>query len=111
LKESLEKLWDYRYEGAMVNYLNRWIDQLKWQRLTPFGRQHVVCYSARRASRTVHQDQRARREETASVDREGKRPHRRGTGIRREARYRRRRRHDCKGEGAGASAPAWVGHL
>jgi transposase len=36
LKESLEKLWDYRYEGAMVNYLKRWIDQLKWQRLTPF---------------------------------------------------------------------------
>jgi transposase len=30
LKESLEKLWDYRYEGAMVNYLR------KWQRLTPF---------------------------------------------------------------------------
>ena len=36
LKESLEKLWDYRYEGSMVNYLKRWIDQLKWQRLTPF---------------------------------------------------------------------------
>jgi transposase len=36
LKESLEKLWDYRYEGAMVNYLKKWIDQLKWQRLTPF---------------------------------------------------------------------------
>src|ERR1700730_11739496 len=36
LKESLEKLWDYRYEGAMVNYLNRWMDQLKWQRLAPF---------------------------------------------------------------------------
>jgi transposase len=36
LKESLEKLWDYRYEGAMLNYLQRWMDQLKWQRLTPF---------------------------------------------------------------------------
>jgi len=36
LKESLERLWTYRYEGAMVNYLHRWIDQLRWQRLTPF---------------------------------------------------------------------------
>jgi transposase len=36
LKESLESLWDYRYVGAMINYLNRWMDQLKWQRLAPF---------------------------------------------------------------------------
>jgi transposase len=36
LKESLERLWDYRYRGAMVNYLNKWMDQLKWQRLAPF---------------------------------------------------------------------------
>jgi transposase len=36
LKESLEKLWDYRYEGAMLNYLHKWISQLKWQRLLPF---------------------------------------------------------------------------
>jgi transposase len=36
LKESLERLWDYRYVGAMINYLNRWMDQLKWQRLAPF---------------------------------------------------------------------------
>jgi len=36
LKESLERLWDYRYEGAMLNYLRKWMDQLRWQRLTPF---------------------------------------------------------------------------
>jgi transposase len=36
LKESLERLWDYRYEGAMLNYLRKWMDQLKWQRLKPF---------------------------------------------------------------------------
>ena len=36
LKESLDRLWAYRYEGAMVNYLHRWIDQLRWQRLKPF---------------------------------------------------------------------------
>jgi hypothetical protein len=35
-KESLDRLWDYRYEGAMLNYLQRGIDQLKWQQLTPF---------------------------------------------------------------------------
>jgi len=36
LKESLDRLWTYRYEGAMLNYLKRWIDQLRWQRLEPF---------------------------------------------------------------------------
>ena len=36
LKESLERLWTYHYEGAMINYLKRWIAQLRWQRLTPF---------------------------------------------------------------------------
>ena len=35
LKESLERLWDYRYEGAMFNYLKKWMEQLKWQRLQP----------------------------------------------------------------------------
>ena len=36
LKESLEGLWNYLYRGAMLNYLNKWIEQLKWQRLVPF---------------------------------------------------------------------------
>ena len=36
LKESLERLWDYRYEGAMVNYLVKWMDHLRWQRLPSF---------------------------------------------------------------------------
>ncbi len=36
LKESLERLWTYRYEGAMLRYLQSWIDQLRWQRLNPF---------------------------------------------------------------------------
>ena len=36
LKESLEALWDYQYRGAMLNYLEKWIDQLRWQRLVPF---------------------------------------------------------------------------
>jgi transposase len=36
LKESLDNLWDYRYEGAMLNYLQKWIDQLRWQRLPSF---------------------------------------------------------------------------
>jgi transposase len=36
LKESLQRLWDYRYEGAMLNYLQRWMQQLKWQRLISF---------------------------------------------------------------------------
>ena len=28
LKESLSRLWDYSYEGAMLRYLQKWIDQL-----------------------------------------------------------------------------------
>jgi transposase len=36
LKESLDRLWDYRYAGAMVRYFEGWIDQLRWQRLIPF---------------------------------------------------------------------------
>ena len=36
LKESLGRLWEYRYEGAMLRYLQNWIDQLRWQRLQPF---------------------------------------------------------------------------
>ena len=36
LKESLARLWTYRYEGAMLSYLQSWMDQLRWQRLAPF---------------------------------------------------------------------------
>ena len=35
LKESLTRLWDYIYEGAMLRYLQSWIDQRRWQRLAP----------------------------------------------------------------------------
>lgn len=33
LKESLDRLWTYRYEGAMVRSLQSWLAQLRWQRL------------------------------------------------------------------------------
>ena len=36
LKESLERLWTYTYEGAMMRYLQSWIRQLRWQRLPAF---------------------------------------------------------------------------
>lgn len=36
LKESLDRLWTYRYEGVALRYLHSWIDQLRWQRLGPF---------------------------------------------------------------------------
>jgi transposase len=35
LKESLSQLWNYTYEGAMLRYLQSWIDQLRGQRLKP----------------------------------------------------------------------------
>lgn len=38
LKESLERLWTYRYEGAMFRYLQSWIAQLRWQRLPAFDK-------------------------------------------------------------------------
>jgi len=36
LKESLDRLWTYTYEVAMLRYLKVWIAQLRWQRLKPF---------------------------------------------------------------------------
>jgi len=36
LKESLERLWTYTYEGAMQRYLKSWMLQLRWQRLPAF---------------------------------------------------------------------------
>jgi transposase len=36
LKESLERLWSYTYEGAMLRYLTAWTMQLRWQRLPAF---------------------------------------------------------------------------
>jgi transposase len=38
LKESLERLWTYRDEGAMIRYLQSWIAQLRWQRLPAFDK-------------------------------------------------------------------------
>ena len=35
LKESLDRLWNYRYPEAMMRYLRQWMDQLRWQRLRP----------------------------------------------------------------------------
>ena len=35
LKQSLDRLWNYRYPGAKMRYLLQWIDQLRWQRLQP----------------------------------------------------------------------------
>ena len=36
LKESLDRLWNYVYPGAMLKYLQSWMSQLRWQRLEPF---------------------------------------------------------------------------
>src|SRR5258708_7408085 len=36
LKEALQHLWDYKYEGAAVRYLKGWVGQLRWQRLPAF---------------------------------------------------------------------------
>ena len=36
LKESLDRMWTYTYEGAMLRYLKSWVRQLRWQRLPAF---------------------------------------------------------------------------
>jgi len=38
LKESLDRLWTYTYEGAMLRYLKSWLSALRWQRLPAFER-------------------------------------------------------------------------
>ena len=43
LKESLERLWTYTYEGAMLRYLNSWTLQLRWQRLPAFEKLAQIC--------------------------------------------------------------------
>lgn len=42
MKESLDRLWTYSYEGAARRYLGQWIDQLRWQRLKPFQKLAVM---------------------------------------------------------------------
>lgn len=37
LKESLDRLWNYRYEGAMLRYLESWISQLRLLPLQKFA--------------------------------------------------------------------------
>ena len=56
LKESLNRLWDYRYEGAMLRYLQNWIDQLRWQRLKPLEKlaPYLLLLSAATASWATH---------------------------------------------------------
>ncbi len=42
LKESLERLWAYTYEGAMLRYLRSWTLQLRWQRLPAFEKLAIM---------------------------------------------------------------------
>lgn len=36
LKEALERLWTFTYEGAMLRFLANWVLSLRWQRLPAF---------------------------------------------------------------------------
>lgn len=36
LKESIERLWEYRTERAAVNFFFNWTDSIRWQRLPAF---------------------------------------------------------------------------
>jgi len=36
LKEQIERLWSYTYEGAAIRFLDDWVKSLRWQRLPAF---------------------------------------------------------------------------
>lgn len=36
LKEQIERLWSYSYEGAAIRFLDEWVRSLRWQRLPAF---------------------------------------------------------------------------
>jgi transposase len=36
LKEQIERLWSYIYEGAALRFLDEWVKSLRWQRLPAF---------------------------------------------------------------------------
>jgi transposase len=36
LKEQIERLWDYTYEGAARRFFHNWVRSLRWQRLPAF---------------------------------------------------------------------------
>jgi transposase len=38
LKEQIERLWSYTYEGAARNFFEEWVRSLRWQRLPAFKR-------------------------------------------------------------------------
>ena len=38
LKEQIERLWSYTYEGAARNFFDEWVRSLRWQRLPAFKR-------------------------------------------------------------------------
>jgi len=44
LKESLDRLWSFHYKGAMLNYLQRWVDQLRWQYWKHFKNWQRCCW-------------------------------------------------------------------
>jgi hypothetical protein len=69
LKESLERLWDYRYRGAMLNYLNQWMAQLKWQRLVPFEKLAATVILGNLIGRVSTTERRAQRRVRTSSDR------------------------------------------
>jgi transposase len=44
LKESLDRLWTYTYEGAALRYLSAWAGQLRWQRLEPSNKLAAMLF-------------------------------------------------------------------
>jgi transposase len=70
LKESLSHLWNYTYEGAMLRYLQSWIDQLRWQRLKPMEKLARMLLDPLQGILNY-----CRGEGTAGSDRSGERQH------------------------------------
>jgi transposase len=45
LKEQIERLWSYSYEGAALRFLDEWVRSLRWQRLPAFQKLALTLLS------------------------------------------------------------------
>jgi transposase len=50
LREQLDRLWTYKTRPGVLNFLNGWINALRWQRLPEMDRLGDFCFATSRAS-------------------------------------------------------------
>jgi len=84
LKESLERLWTYTNEGAMLRYLKSWTLQLRWQRLPAFERRaHMLIDHVNGISQLLPRQGPLRR--GGGHERQHQKPSEKGAGLQESA--------------------------